>query len=547
MTGSLQRGRESFERQAWEDTYAQLSDADRERPLDPEDLQRVALAANLLGMDAASAEMLTRAHNAFLDRGDAARAARCAFWIAMPLMLRGETAQGGGWIARGWRVLEDGQNDCVERGYLLLAGSARRLFEGDPAAAETTFVQAVGIGDRFRDADLTTLARQGHGRALIRLGQTARGMALLDEAMAAIAAGEVSPVVIGAVYCSVIEACHEVFDLRRAREWTDALSEWCARQPETFPYRGRCLIHRAELMQLGGAWPGAAEEAGRAHDRLSRPPVDRAIGAAAYQLGELHRLRGDFKKAEATYREAGRYGRDPQPGLALLRSSQGKTPAAWAAISRAMEEVREGCVRPRLLPAYVEIALATGEVAAARTAANELAVVAARYDSPLLRAASAHAAGAVLLAEGEPRAALAELRTAAGIWRDLETPYDGARSGVLIAIALRTLGDADSADLELDAARQAFEQLGAGPDLAILTALARPASDARSAKLTAREVQVLRLVAAGKTNRAIAATLGISDKTVARHLSNMFVKLDLSSRAAATAYAYQNGLVRDPT
>ena len=296
-------------------------------------------------------------------------------------------------------------------------------------------------------------------------------------------------------------------------------------------------------MQLHGVWPDALEEVRRACAGLSHPASQDAAGAAFYQLAELHRLRGELAEAEAAYREATRWGRSPQPGLALLRLAQGQVEAAAGAVRREVDEAEGRAARARLLPAFVEIVLAEGDVEAARAGADELAAIAAELDAPLLHAVSAHASGAVLLQEGDPRAALTALRRAWNIWKALEAPHEAARVRVLIALACRDLGDQDTAEMELDAARWVFQQLSAAPDLARVDALSRQADGRDTGGLTAREAQVLRLVAAGMTNRAIAADLILSEKTVARHVSNIFTKLDVPSRAAATAYAYEHGIV----
>jgi ATP/maltotriose-dependent transcriptional regulator MalT len=377
----------------------------------------------------------------------------------------------------------------------------------------------------------------------MRQGQIPRGLALLDEAMVAVTADEVSALNAGGVYCSVLDACGEIFDLRRAKEWTEALEQWCTSQPDLVPYRGHCLVRRAELLQLHGAWPDALQEAQRASEWLSRPVPKPSLGTAFYQVGELLRLQGRFAEAEEAYRSASEWQPSLGPGFARLRLAQGQIDTANALSRRLKEEVQEPVPRARVLQACVEIALASSDVASAQSASNELADIASRHDIPFLRAVSGHTSGDVLLALGQASDAQVALRQAWTIWSELGVPYEAARVRVLIGRAYLELGDKQSALIEFTAARHSFHQLGAVNDLAFVDSfLPRPAHQ-DTGPLSARELQVLRLVASGLTNREIGQKLFISEKTVARHLSNIFTKLDLNSRTAATAYAYDHSLL----
>lgn len=510
--------------------------------LAPDDLERLATAAYLAGRDEDSVELWERAHRELLGSGDVLRAARCAGWLVFVLVNGREVARSSGWIARTRRLLDDGRRDCPELGYVLVPTALLRAVQGDWPGAHAIAGQAAEMGERFGESDLVTLARNVQGRALIAQQRVDEGMTVLDEAMVAVTAGEVSPMVAGAVYCSVIEACQQVFDLRRAQEWTAALTHWCDSQPELVPFTGNCLLHRAEIMRLRGAWSDALGAAEQAAERLLRRD-QRAAGAALYQQGELHRLRGEFARAEQAYGEASRCGCEPQPGLARLRLAQGQLDAAEAAIRRAVDEARGPVTRSRLLPALVEVMCAGDQVRAARPAAHELSEIADALDAPLLRALAIDARGAVLLHEGDAAGGMAALREAWTAWQGLEAPYEAARVRVLIGLACRQLGDEEAALMELDAAGWTFRQLGAAPDLARVEALSRQAPAEPAHGLTARELEVLRLVATGRTNRTIAAELFLSEKTVARHVSNIFAKLGVSSRAAATAYAYEHDLL----
>jgi DNA-binding NarL/FixJ family response regulator len=535
-----ERARGAFERRLWGAAFDQLSAAHREGQLDVEDLERLAVAAYMVGRDDACDDAWVEAHRAWSHGGEAGRAARCAFWQALGLFFRGDLAPAMGWVARGGRVLGDSRGESVEQAWLRMLTALPRLFEGD-ADVYSSFVDAGAIAERFADPDATMFARLCRGYALILQGRVAEGVALLDEVMVAVTADEVAPLLTGIAYCQVIALCQAVFDIRRAREWTEALTRWCDSQPDLVPFRGNCLVHRCEIFQLQGAWTDALESARQARELLAGPPTWDVLGSAYYQLAEIERLRGELREAEESYRQASLAGRDPEPGMSLLRLAQGRVDVALPTIRRVLEEAEDPIARSRLLPACVEVMLEAEDVAAARTAADELAGIAARLEAPYLNALAADAAGAVLLVEGDTRAALAKLRTAQRSWRELEVPHQAARVRVLIGVACRELGDDASAELEFEAARSMLEELGARPDL---ERLARIVGSPRPGGLSRRESEVLALVAAGKTNRAIATELFISEKTVARHVSNIFAKLGLSSRAEATGYAYKHGLVR---
>jgi DNA-binding CsgD family transcriptional regulator len=506
----------------WKDVHAALSGAGT---LGPDDLERLAVAAYMLGDEAEYLAALERAHRAHLEAGGVERAVRCAFWIGLQLAFRGEMGRSSGWLGRAQRLLAD--RDCVESGYVLLLASLHERDERKLAAAAET-------GQRFGDADLLTIAVHEQGNIRLRRGEVASGLSLLDEAMVAVTAGELSPIVTGLIYCSVIIGCQQVYELRRAQEWTAALTRWCGEQQDIVAFTGRCLVHRAEIMQVHGEWDEALEEARRgAHGA--------GAAQAHYRQGELHRLRGEHDAAEQAYREASRGGLEPQPGLALLRLAQGRTDAAAAAIRRVTAEAAGPPRRAALLPALVEIMLAAGDLEAARAAGAELDALAETMDTALLGATAAQANGALLLAAGDARAALGPLRAAADAWTELDAPYEGARVRELLGRACRALGDEDSAAMALDAARDAYARLGAADDVARLGG-----ADAGHG-LSPRELEVLRLVAAGATNRAIAAELVLSERTVDRHVSNILAKLAVPSRAAATAWAYEHRLVGGTT
>jgi DNA-binding NarL/FixJ family response regulator len=551
----LDRGRQAFAQRAWKEAYARLSAADAHALLEGRDLEMMATAAYLIGNDEASETAWTRAYE-WLRTRDRRRAARCAFWLVLQLLAIGDWARGGGWLSTAERLLDE-DAECPERGLLLVLVARTYAKRGDLDAASDAFTRIAALARTSDDPELRAFSLLARAQATARRGGSAAAMGLFDEAMVAVTTGALSPISAGVIYCAVIEACYDILDVGRAREWTAALSRWCADQPDLLPFRGHCLVHRAETMRLSGDWSSAIAQARQVCAVASPPasepgapvPLDHRtraypIGAAFYEMAEIHRMRGEFGDAEEAYRQAHLYGRSPEPGLALLRLAQGRVDAAEAAIRRIDSQRQKRVVRAGMLSACVDIMLAAQVRPAARDAADELAALAEGMPAPYLCALSAQASGAILLADGKPRDALEALRAAWLEWQALDVPYEAARVRVAIGLTWRQLGDGEAAELEFEAARRVFLRLGAAPDVARVNGLLVPSSPAAARSLTPRELQVIRLIAAGESNRAIARELAISERTVDRHVSNILTKLELSSRSAATAYAYEHGLVR---
>jgi DNA-binding CsgD family transcriptional regulator len=540
----LEHARASFSRRAWSDAFEALVSIEKGAPLDLADLERLVWSAALTGHDEVFVGALERLHKACTAALENKRAARAAFWLSFHLASFG-SASAPGWLARANRLVENEPEPCAERGYLLLPMVERHLAAADAAAAEEVANNAARIGERCGDRDLVALARSLEARALLEQNRIEAGLSLLDEIMVAVTSGELSPLVTGIVYCSAIVRCQRVFALERAREWTAALTRWCNEQPQLVTFTGLCLVHRAEIMQLGGAWVEATNEVRQVSERRTNADPE-VFGDACYQQAELLRLRGDLAEAERMYRLASENGCDPQPGLALLRLLQRQEEHAVNTIRRVFSTTTVRWRQARLLPAFIEIMLSAGHLDEARAGCRELQDIATEFGTEIIGAMAAQARGAVFVAEGNHRAAIEPLRHAFGTWQRAKAPYIAARIRVLLGRALFSLGDDDSAALERAAARKVFEELGAAPDLMALDAAHDAASmrhPSSSHNLSRRELEVLRLVATGKTNKAIARALSVSERTVDRHVSNIFTKIRVATRAAATAFAYENGLV----
>jgi DNA-binding NarL/FixJ family response regulator len=537
---ALERGRAAYERRAWADAHAALSEAARKGPLGPEDTERLAWTGAYLARDDELLSGLERAQELYVEGSEWERGAYCAFWIGSRLLGLGEPGRASAFFARAEKLVLEVGGPCALEGFLLLPLATRKLLALELEEAEALASRAVDIGERFRDCGLEALAQCLRGRVLLRRGEVERGIAALDVSVLAASAEAAPPIVSGLVLCTAIAHASRVFALDRAREWTNALTRFCDSQPQLVQFNGNCLVHSSEVHQASGDWQRALEDAQRATDVLQKAPVPGGPhGLALYQQAELRRARGELAEAEELYRAASDEGCEPQPGLALLRLAQGKRELAAVAMRRVLAATTDAQTRLRLLPAGVEIFLGEGKLDEARPLAEELERAAASLQTIALRAMAAHARGSLLLSEGDPEGALSPLRTAFELWQELGAPYLGARVRGELFHACLALGDTDGAELERRAAAAVFERVGARCDLArleVATVAERPGG------LSAREPTVLKLVAEGKTNKAIAAQLSLSEKTVDRHVSNILAKLDVSSRAGATAYAYRHGL-----
>jgi DNA-binding CsgD family transcriptional regulator len=531
------RAREAVRRESWAEAYEELRVLDP-AGMEPRDLEALADAAWWLSRSDASIAARQRAYAGYVAAGEDLRAAWCAGRLCMEHFFRAEAALAAGWLMRAQRLLRD-QPERVQHGYLAAVESILAQARGETGEAVAGAERATGIGVRFGDPDLVAMGIHLHGLGLIDDGRVAEGMALLDEAMTSAVAGELGTFFTGVVYCDVIAACLAVSDVGRLGEWTEAARQWCDSLPADAPFPAICRVNRAEAATLRGAWPEAEAEATRATREVRFNP--RVAARAFYETGEIRRRVGNLAGAEEAFTRAHELGLQPQPGLALLRLAQGKPDAALQALGVALAD--EPAARPRrarLLAAVVEVALAAGDLDAAGQASRELDEIAGRLATPALVAAAATAGGALRLAEGDLPGALERLRAACATWQELRLPYETAQARMRYGTALRCAGDEEDALLELRAALAAFERLGAAGDAGRTAALL--GGEALPRGLTAREAEVLRLVAAGKTNREVAAALVISEHTVARHVQNIFAKLDVSSRSAATAFAFEHGL-----
>ena len=532
----LLQARDAYERRDWVHAFDGLQGAG---DLAPDDTMALATSAYLLGNVDDAVRALQSGYQDRIRNGDSLGAVRFASWLGLLLNVRGETAVGGGWVARAQRLLETETEDVVERGYLLAHEFFQHLGRGDLARAAETAARVLQTGRRFSEHDLIAQGLMMQGRMMIYSGRVPEGVALLDEAMVGLSAGEVSPIIAGMAYCSLIEACQELSDFSRAVSWTTALTRWCEGQPGLVPYTGQCSLHRGQIMRLRGAYDEALAEFARAQRRYQKEGTAAPAGMALTEQGDVLRISGKLDEAEASYRQAAELGHEPQPGLALAWLARGRTTAAISAVRRLLAEAHDPVRRSWMLPAGVEVLVSAQLLDEARQNSDELTGIASAFGSSALRAMATYAAGTVHLASGETDEALSNARESYRLWSDLGSPYEASRARVVFARALRAMGDEDSATGELALARSTLARLGATPgvqEIDMLLGRSRPAG------LTEREVEVLRLVAEGRSNPDIARVLVLSQKTVERHLSNIFMKLDVPSRTAAAAYAHEHRL-----
>ena len=525
----------------WADLYSELHGREHAE-LSAEQLEVLADAAWWTSHVDEAIKVRQKAYAAYAAAGDERRAAYSAWFLFWDHVFRGEDAVANGWLRRAERHL-DSQPECVEHGFVTFARGELALWKQEIAEARVAAEHLIDLGRRLESPELVALGIECRGRGRIAEGRIAEGVGDLDEAMCSVIAGELSPLFTGWIYCHVLVACWDLADLGRAGEWTDAAMRWCEDLPSAdAPFSGLCRIHRVEMAILRGDWATADAEARRTCDELVKYEPHCA-GMAFNAAGEVLRRMGDLAGAEDAFARAHELGYDPQPGLALVQHARGQTEAAAAALQLALaDRSRAGFPRAQLLAAQVEVALAVGDREAASSAADELEALAERVDTPALQAAAAKGRGAVLLAAGDPAGSVTRLRRAVATWQSLGAPYEAARARVLIAEAARQVGDEEGARLELEVACSVFHRLGASADeRRAQELLGRTKPD--QGGLTARELEVLRLVAEGKTNKQVAAELVISDHTVARHLNNIYAKLAVTTRAAATAYAYTHDLV----
>lgn len=521
----LRRAQEAYERRDWLAAYADLS-ASEPDDLSGDDFLRLAISAFLTGRRNDCIQALQRAYACYVDSGAPRFAIRCAFHLGMLLATGGEHAVAGGWNRRAQRLLEATGSDIPEAGLVAQALMFSSIQTGDFETASRHAATTLDLGHRFNDPELLAMGLNANGRIAIYSGRVSEGLSYLDEAMLILADGGVGPIVAGHTYCSLIEACQEMCDFDRAEQWTRMLSGWCDAQPGLVAFTGSRSLHRAQLLRIHGNFEAALAELDLAERRYLGMGTRAAVEAVYLERADIFRMLGRLSEAEAEFDRAQQRGADPHPGLALVWLAQGRVDAATAAARRLLGEARPAIARARLLPSAIEILLAAGDLEEARTLSDELSGYGESFGCTELAATADYVRGVVVAdSTGIPL-----LRRASAVWHSLDVPYEAARCSDALARAFRQAGDAASAVIEDGRRRTILDRLG-------ISSRSVPAG------LSDREVEVLRLVAAGRSNPDIARSLFLSEKTVARHLSNIFTKIGVGSRTAAAAFAFEHKLV----
>ena len=534
----LAGARDALARHEWETGFALLHELQLDDPAaEAERLDVLAWALWWLGRMEDCIEARHGAYRIFDELGDTRRAGGAAVWLYEHHAQRVRGAIASGWLQRARRALETDTN-CIEHGALLLREA--ELAHGGGALDDAAELgrRALALGRELGSANVEAEALQTIGRVLIDAGQVQEGLAHLDEAMLLAVEGRLGAYSTGKVYCSLISACEDLGDLRRAAEWTEATAQWSTQHPfAIFP--GICRVHHAVVLDRRGATADAEREASQACVELLGSHL--GVAAAGFaEIGDMRRRLGDLERAEEAFARVQELSGRTCPGVALVRLAQGRIDAAARIIAGCMaEQSPNPLARARLLPAAAQVAVAAGDLAGADESARELEATAAAFDTPMLHAMAALARGRVQLAQRDA-AASATLRDAERRWQELEVPFEVATTRTLLAQALRDAGDEDGAQATFAAARALFDQIGARLDAG--SADGRDRGDLPGG-LTEREAEVLRLIAAGLSNKDIATALHLSVKTVSRHLSNIFTKIGVSSRSAATAFAFEHQLV----
>jgi len=477
------------------------------------------------------------AYRTYDELGDDRRAGQCAVWLWEHYAITARPANASAWLRRARRALE-GQTECIEYGALLLREAETAHGAGELDRADALATEAITLARSLRSPDLEAEALQAKGRVLIDRGDVAEGMGHLDEAMLFAVEGRLRPFSTGKVYCSLIGACEQLGDYDRAAEWTEATTRWADQHPfAIFP--GICRVHRALVLKRRGSLEEAEREAARACEELAHSHISNS-GAAYAEVGDIRRRLGQLDEAEAAFARGQEITGRPCAAVALLRLAQGRVDAAQTIIARCLTETSTPLSRANLLPLQAHIAIAAGDLDAAAEALAELDTIVAAFDNPEHGAAARSTRGRLELACGDTEAACATVGQAIEQWLGLGVPYEVATARTMLGQALRERGDDAAAAESFAAAAKLFDQIGARLDAHLLAAESTPVLPAG---LTGREVEVLQLVAAGLTNNEIASELFLSAKTVSRHLSNIFTKIGVTSRAGATAFAFEHGLV----